>query len=232
LERDRANNKQKPKRPSPFHPPGNLVDGFTDFDSLQTRITVPPSPFPPQHRCTIIYREAIPYTSVGYTQSYAFRGNGPFDPNATGTGSQPVGYDELSTFYNKYFVIGARIIITFINNSVVPIQMALVAVNSTSTITSYDDAMLYPGRKTKMFDGYTRGGNSYGTLTATQRSLSVLGRSYDDQFSADVTANPSSQWYFMILFQTADQATSLSGELQVQIYYDAMFFSRKFVGLS
>jgi hypothetical protein len=174
----------------------------------------------------------MPFTSVGSSQSYAFRGNGPYDPNATGVGYQPVGYDELSTFYFKYFVIGARITITYVNNSVVPIQMAVVAAPSSSTVTSYDQAMIYPGRKLKMFDGYTRGGNSYGTLSATQRSLSVLGRSYDDNFSADVSANPSSQWYFLILFQTADQATSVSGELQVQVYYDTLFFNRKYVGLS
>lgn len=210
----------------------NLVNGITDFNQIQTKIMIPPTPFPPQHRCTLIYREAIPYTSVGYSQSYNFRGNGLFDPNATGTGDQPVGFDELATFYYKYFVVGARIIVTFVNNSVVPVQMVVLATPSTSAVTTYDDGMLYPGRNSRIFDGSTRGGNSFGTIVATQRSLSVMGRSYDDNFAADVTANPSSQWYFSILFQTADQATSLSGELQVQVLYDSIFFQRKFVGLS
>jgi len=45
---------------------------------------------------------------VGFAGSYAFVANGLFDPNFTGTGHQPMGFDQLMTFYNHYEVIGAK----------------------------------------------------------------------------------------------------------------------------
>jgi len=47
--------------------------------------------------------------SIGVAGYYVFSANGMFDPNITGTGHQPMGFDQMCTFYNHYEVIGARI---------------------------------------------------------------------------------------------------------------------------
>ena len=39
--------------------------------------------------------------------------NSLFDPNRTGTGHQPYGFDQLSTFYNRYYVTGSKMTVTF-----------------------------------------------------------------------------------------------------------------------
>lgn len=39
---------------------------------------------------------------------YAFRANGIYDPDFTGTGHQPMGYDQWNQFYKRYIVIGSR----------------------------------------------------------------------------------------------------------------------------
>jgi len=43
----------------------------------------------------------------GQGTPYAFNLNSAYDPNATGTGNQPVGYDQLSALYRKCVVTGA-----------------------------------------------------------------------------------------------------------------------------
>lgn len=38
-----------------------------------------------------------------------FRCNGLYDPDATGTGHQPIGFDQITTMYNRYMVYKAKI---------------------------------------------------------------------------------------------------------------------------
>ena len=44
---------------------------------------------------------------------YHFRANSLFDPNLTGVGHQPRGFDELAAIYDHYCVIGSKIKVTF-----------------------------------------------------------------------------------------------------------------------
>lgn len=54
------------------------------------------------------YFEAYTQTAASYV-TWLWRGNSLYDPNASGTGGQPTGYDEWSRFYNKVVVLGAKI---------------------------------------------------------------------------------------------------------------------------
>jgi hypothetical protein len=40
---------------------------------------------------------------------YNFRANSLYDPNKTGTGHQPLGFDQMAEKYNHYVVLGAKI---------------------------------------------------------------------------------------------------------------------------
>jgi len=45
--------------------------------------------------------------------AYAFRANGVYDPNQSGIGHQPMGYDNWAAVYNHAAVIGSKIKATF-----------------------------------------------------------------------------------------------------------------------
>lgn len=47
--------------------------------------------------------------NVGVANTYTFAANGLYDPDITGTGHQPMGFDQMAAFYNHYEVIGAKI---------------------------------------------------------------------------------------------------------------------------
>lgn len=49
--------------------------------------------------------------SAGGIGSYIFSANGMYDPNITGGGHQPRGFDQLMTMYDHYTVIASRIAI-------------------------------------------------------------------------------------------------------------------------
>ncbi|AXQ66072.1 MAG: putative capsid protein [Circoviridae sp.] len=53
---------------------------------------------------------------AGVIGGYTFRANSLFDPNYSGTGHQPMGFDQwVPTFYNHFVVLGAKITAKFIS---------------------------------------------------------------------------------------------------------------------
>lgn len=66
--------------------------------------------FPGMLKMTHRYCENIILSaSTGTMNSYLFSVNGMYDPNQTGTGHQPLYFDQLSAIYNHYCVIGSKI---------------------------------------------------------------------------------------------------------------------------
>lgn len=47
---------------------------------------------------------------------YVYTTNGLYDPNTTGIGHQPTGFDQLMALYNEYVVIGSTIKVSFTNS--------------------------------------------------------------------------------------------------------------------
>lgn len=60
------------------------------------------------------YAESIQLDAgIGSVSSYNFRANSLFDPNETGIGHQPLGFDQWAEFYNRYTVLGSRCTVIF-----------------------------------------------------------------------------------------------------------------------
>uniref|UniRef100_UPI00404823FF hypothetical protein n=1 Tax=Shewanella sp. TaxID=50422 RepID=UPI00404823FF len=73
-----------------------------------------PVGFPKTNAVKLRYVEHVTLDAgIGAIASYAYRANSCFDPNYTGTGHQPNGFDQWSTFYNHYIVVGALMKATF-----------------------------------------------------------------------------------------------------------------------
>ena len=190
-------------------------------------------PLPEVFRTTLVYFEQINFVAVTTPQLYIFRGNGPYDPNQTGTGSQPVGYDNLATFYSSIGTVASRITITLMNNTQTVVQLALAPTLASNTVSSYEQ-LRYFGKAVKLLDldGTSRGGRSHGKIIHTGVSVAVVGKPWDNDFSSLVTAVPYQQWYWTIAFQNSDQASNLSVNMQVTLEYDVVYSAPKFVTLS
>ncbi len=187
---------------------------------------------PRSFRTTFRYYEQINLSSNSTPFIYVFRGNQPFDPNQTGTGSQPVGWDNFLTFYNSSFCVGSRIEI-FISNGISAVtQIKLVPTIASNSLTSYDQASLFPNAKTLILDGTSRGGNSYGKIVHQMSTLDMFSSGFDRDFVASGNAAPAKNFFWTIAMQSSDQATLLTLNLQVTVYYDIIFADRIFVSLS
>lgn len=63
-------------------------------------------PIPMRYICQMKYSQTVLTQAAGNVGSYVFNLNSLFDPDRTGTGHQPYGFDNLALLYNRYRVIG------------------------------------------------------------------------------------------------------------------------------
>lgn len=84
--------------------------------SLRTLQGVP-NGIPRVRTCKLRYNEVISISApFGAVSSYQFRASSLYDPNSSGTGHQPMGYDTWATLYNHYQVSSSRIRIRLLEN--------------------------------------------------------------------------------------------------------------------
>ncbi len=204
----------------------------SDFTRLQIA-SRSPFPLPPSFRTTLRYYEQVNLVSNSTPFVYVFRANSGFDPNQTGSGSQPVGWDNLLAFYNASFGVGSRININVINGTTVPVQFGVAPTIASTTISSYDNMKIY-GRQTVFgyADGTTRGSSSVKAIQNEVTTLRFFNQPFDRDFVAAGQALPSKNLFWSIVFQTSDQTTLISLSFQVEIFYDFVFTDPLLVPLS
>lgn len=194
------------------------------------------SVFPNSKRTTLHYFEdidlGIPGTAIA---SYAFAANGLYDPNITGTGHQPMGFDQLMVFYNHYCVLRAKVEVTIrVYSSEAKCGVAVgLAVQRTSSAVSTFSQLVEAGNMTYMHVASipNGGGPPPAHILHSVDVATFQGLPYpadDDTLRGTASANPAQIIYFVIYQTTPDSNTAtLSTFASVHIEYDALFVEPK-----
>jgi hypothetical protein len=177
--------------------------------------------------------------NTGLVTSYFFSANGLYDPNITGTGHQPIGFDQMMSLYEQYTVTRSSVTVTFrplgtcsfgvslapdttiITNSPELVENGLCKY---ATRTSYTTEMgLALPRITLNCD--IRGYFGQKTTRELLNNTNLYGTA---------AANPTEQAYFAI---SGWESTGLSGGsitlgFEVVIAYDAIFWEPRKIGTS
>ncbi len=85
------------------------------------------------------------------TVNHVFSCNDLYDPNVSGTGHQPMGFDQWANFYDHYTVIGAKIRATFQSNTAVGADAGIVGIllkDNTTEITGTSSSIMEQGLAT------------------------------------------------------------------------------------
>jgi hypothetical protein len=190
--------------------------------------------FPPRFRKRLMYCEnALTVTSnTGLVASYFFAANGLYDPNVTGTGHQPMGFDEMMSMYEQYTVLSSKITVHYINGSGVGVYGAAILYLSpdTSSITAFSRLQengflvwkaLYPI-----------------SVVGSQCQLSMdcdiptyFGRNRDKraivddaQLAGAAASNPAELVYFTVAAVDAAGANTVQLSFSVEIEYEVIFW--------
>lgn len=208
---------------------------FRGRRKVVSRSRIPRSLVPKRFKRTMTYVDKIALNAplAGGPQSWFFSCNSLYDPDRTGTGHQPRGFDEIMPMFDHYVVIGAKMVITAAaRTDTAGDAQQIVAIKIKDN----------PVASTNMVDLLENGDVVYKTLGGANSSKGILqmsksinpnkflGRSKpmaDPQLKGSVAANPAEECYFEIVtgaIGTGDPATI---DILVTISYTAVFIEPK-----
>ncbi len=168
--------------------------------------------------------------SAAATGSLLIAGNSCFDPDKTGTGHQPLGFDQYVGFYNRYRVHKSAITIELIS--------ATLGCHITATPTTTSSAP--PDLVTALESPYTLSmpisssvfRNVKTRAISTKKIWGMQSITQDDLYQALYSADPVRLWLWKILIETQDGASSATVRVNIRVTYYVEFFERSVLSQS
>ncbi len=173
--------------------------------------------------------------SLGLSGNYIFSANGCYDPNITGVGHQPYGFDQLMAMYNHYTVVGSKCVVKMASSQAIPFYAGIMLRPDPTPISLNTDALLeQPGNKMKLI-GYgqsgTSGGPNYMKCNFSTRKFFTKNRGAiveDFALRGDASTNPLEQAYYHVLLQPQFITDDLGTQgFTVEIEYSVVFTEPK-----
>jgi len=186
-------------------------------------------PIPQRYITKMKYADAVNTDGTG---AYYFNLNSIFDPNRTGVGHQPYGFDTLATLYNRYRVIACGWRITAPQSSAGSIQTQVAALpsNQILSIGTLSEVRENPRAK---YITQVQGGQTV-VLSGKCYIPSLIGRTRaqymaDDDYQALVTANPNEMAILNVFTSVAGGINDFPGSapIQITLEYTVEFFDIK-----
>ncbi len=186
--------------------------------------------FPDTTRTTLQYTDTFVISGASYQTIYSFRGNSVYDPDYTSAGHQPAYFDTFSSVYSRYKVYGARIHVSLFNITSKASCFAIIPSSNALALGAAQYALLDLPRSRWVPVGSSA--IEPARISHNASTCQILGLTSrqveDDDYSAIVSANPSSLWYYnLYLFNVDSAVLAPSVSVVVQIFYDVKFYDRQ-----
>lgn len=213
------------RRRAPTKPSGDAV-------LLALRETIPIFPISTTRTDQLYYEHQLALNSTGGILSrYVFSANGVYDPNITGTGHQPMGFDQMMLFYEQAVCFRSRIRVNFACASATDGRVAIGLFPDTSAPASVSEFMENGLVVTDVVNG--TGANAsvhhFKSLELTCDVAKYFGRSKKElisspEFYCTTAANPTEQVYFQVCQWNPSAATDINSFFDVIISYDVYYY--------
>lgn len=198
--------------------------------------------FPDSLVTKLKYSDLITLTSTSNSLArYVFQPNNAYDPDYSGTGHQPMMFDQFAAVYARYVVLGAKVTASFspISNTIStaqpsgPLIVGLFEDYDTSLVATNVSWLMESNNSTTAFLNNAQGGNNVKTLSCTYSPQQSLGVSpEDDTISALVTASPARGYFTNVFMTETGLATPSSCNVKVDIEFTIRFFNQKDIAQS
>jgi hypothetical protein len=159
--------------------------------------------------------------------------NNPNDPGLSLSALQPVWYDQIQAFYNRYRVWGSSIQVRCNNTTAsVPYELVVFPTRLATGVTAIFDAVGQPHAKYRQGSGSA--GNDMTTINHYMSSAKLFGTptGTSNDFAGSANANPSLLWYWAICVQAFDATTSVTVADEVRLTLDIELFDKTTVDMS
>lgn len=219
-----------------FNNPNPIRYAYTGSNRPQTTMIKGPSIVPDQYMCKLKYNQRVVLTcTTGTMGTNVFRGNSLYDPDLTGIGQQPNGYDQLSGLYQKVRVTGSKVKVRNISqgstNATSQYDLVLVPLVEAPSWSTIEDAISTPYSRSIMVGNSNTEPKVISNFISTKK---IFGEKVvdDDDFAHDSASNPADQFYWYLSGQAIDRSSTVSVICEVSITYYCTFFQRQALNLS
>lgn len=180
------------------------------------------------------YQGSLVEGAAALGASYSFRINDVFDPDFSGGGLQPLGFDQYTQFYGRYHVWGFHYELTFSTRTTTPIYVGTnFSAQSTLPAVAIAWFVVNSTVRTKGL-GANSGSNNVVTLRGRANIPDVLGvkrSEYSDQdFSAAVAGTPARVGYLHVW--TVGRSAVATVDISARLWYDVEFSQPVALGMS
>jgi len=204
--------------------------------SRRRQISLRPFPVPDSKVVKLRYVDFVTLNASDIASSpWVFRANSIVDPDYTGIGHQPMGFDQWAVFYDHYIVLGSRCTAQFRANDSTATGFSYVGITLSDriagTATSPSEAMERNNVSYKLLTGIAANGvvtcrknfsaKRFFGLTNVSDNRGILG--------ANTVSNPTEDAYFIINQYPTGGYDPTSIVVKVQIDYIVKFTERKFI---
>lgn len=197
----------------------------------------PPTGFPKSMTMRHRYVQTGTLTSTtGVTAKYAFNLNGMYDPDVTGTGHQPLYFDQQSLMYDHWVVTKSFFRVSFApgNDSTKPAYVGLLPDDDgTTSLVNHETLSEQTGAQVKFMFSDVDAAEPV-VLTTKYDAVKNFGPDPQDNNSLQGTsaANPSETSCVIIWIVAADGTTTISCYYLVEIWYEAIWTEIKTIATS
>jgi len=214
----------------------NNVD---DIVAPGTVVSLKVAPCPNTMRTKLRYTERVSLTATSgvYTQQI-WKLNGMFDPNYSGTGTQPEGFDQWMTLYDRFRVYKSKIKVTVTSvgstAALSSYRAVLVPQVSFSTENTMAGAADSPYAIQRFNQGVTNRPMVLTKTMAVSKFLGVSPQAVLEEFNycGTASADPSQSVYWVVYVEPLDQASSVQMFLYCEITYFTDFYEHNLLDAS
>jgi len=162
--------------------------------------------FPANRVIKMDYVELFDVASVyGSLAKYQFKLNSSFDPNHTGTGHQPMGFDQWSLFYNHYVVESCSYEIAVLSSDPSTGSQLAIHLSDDATVPTVFTELVELGATAALWGPYTPAHIFRGTVHMG-KFFNRSDIAADDQLRAPVNADPAELMFLSIFVQATNGA--------------------------
>lgn len=176
--------------------------------------------------------------TAGTAAVYVFSLNGLFDPNVTGVGHQPEGFDQIMAMYELYTVQKCKYRVALRNSSTTIGAVHGVSVTDQPTVLGDARAYIESGDSQWDLAGVQGSGKEISEFCATvdipkAQGLVKSGAIGDDVYSGTASTSPTEGTYLQVFVVSEGTSTNIGVQyLTITLEYECNFRGIKIPGLS
>lgn len=179
---------------------------------------------------TRYHEQAVTFTATSASPAVGvFTMNGLYDPNITGVGHQPIGFDQIMPMYDHYHVIASKITVKCTNLDATTGGILTLNLRDSATTSADLNEIVENGNCKSVLIGTSGSSDGTKTLTLKCSPSKFFGRSAMEgtKYQGSQSQNPSDQVYCHINWQGAQNISTVSAVMQTTIEYIAILTEPK-----